>query len=66
MLVPSPAFRSMSLGIMLAVVFVMADTLTLLPALLTKLCSYGYSRTIGAFRVLDADAIRSIYEAANR
>ena len=31
MLVPSPAFRSMSLGIMLAVIFVLAATLTLLP-----------------------------------
>ena len=31
MLVPSPAFRSMSLGIMLAVLFVLAATLTLLP-----------------------------------
>jgi RND superfamily putative drug exporter len=37
MLVPSPAFRSMSLGIMLAVIFVLAATLTLLPAVLTKL-----------------------------
>jgi RND superfamily putative drug exporter len=37
MLVPSPAFRSMSLGIMLSVVFVLAATLTLLPALLAKL-----------------------------
>ncbi|MGC2373064.1 MAG: MMPL family transporter [Solirubrobacteraceae bacterium] len=37
MLVPSPAFRSMSLGIMLAVIFVLASTLTLLPAVLTKL-----------------------------
>ncbi len=37
MLVPSPAFRSMSLGIMLAVIFVLAATLTLLPALLAKL-----------------------------
>src|ERR1039457_811523 len=34
MLVPSPAFRSMSLGIMLAVIFVLAATLTLLPAVL--------------------------------
>ena len=39
MLVPSPAFRSMSLGIMLAVVFVLAATLTLLPAVLAKLGS---------------------------
>jgi putative drug exporter of the RND superfamily len=37
MLVPSPAFRSTSLGIMLAVIFVLAATLTLLPAVLTKL-----------------------------
>jgi putative drug exporter of the RND superfamily len=37
MLVPSPAFRSMSLGIMLAVIFVLAATLTLLPAVLAKL-----------------------------
>jgi putative drug exporter of the RND superfamily len=37
MLVPSPAFRSMSLGIMLAVVFVLAATLTLLPAVLNRL-----------------------------
>ena len=37
MLVPSPAFRSMSLGIMFAVLFVMAASLTLLPAVLAKL-----------------------------
>src|SRR5579859_6836678 len=37
MLVPSPAFRSMSLGIMFAVIFVLAATLTLLPAVLAKL-----------------------------
>src|SRR5512133_947726 len=37
MLVPSPAFRSTSLGIMLSVVFVLAATLTLLPAALAKL-----------------------------
>jgi RND superfamily putative drug exporter len=37
LLVPSPAFRSVSLGIMLAVVFVVAATLTLLPAVLAKL-----------------------------
>ena len=36
MLVPSPAFQSMSLGIMLAVIFVLAATLTLLPAVLAK------------------------------
>jgi RND superfamily putative drug exporter len=37
MLVPSPAVRSMAGGIMLAVVFVLAATLTLLPAVLAKL-----------------------------
>jgi len=37
MLVPSPAFRSMSLGIMLSVLFVLAATLTLLPAALARL-----------------------------
>jgi RND superfamily putative drug exporter len=34
MLVPSPAFRSMALGIMLSVAFVLLATLTLLPAVL--------------------------------
>jgi len=37
MLVPSPAFRSMAAGIMVAVVFILAATLTLLPAVLGKL-----------------------------
>ncbi len=37
MLVPSPAFRSMALGIMLAVIFVLGATLTLLPAVLARL-----------------------------
>ncbi len=37
MLVPSPAFRSMALGVMLSVVFVLAAALTLLPAVLAKL-----------------------------
>jgi RND superfamily putative drug exporter len=37
MLVPSPAFRSMALGIMFSVIFVLAATLTLLPAVLSKL-----------------------------
>ena len=37
MLVPSPAFRSMSLGIMVSVLFVLAATMTLLPAVLSKL-----------------------------
>ncbi len=39
MLVPSPAFRSMALGIMLSVAFVLAATMTLLPAVLAKLGS---------------------------
>lgn len=37
MLVPSPAFRSMALGIMLSVVFILLATLTLLPAVLHAL-----------------------------
>ncbi|MGA9344745.1 MAG: MMPL family transporter [Nocardioidaceae bacterium] len=37
MLVPSPAFRSMAGGIMLAVIFVLGATLTLLPVVLGKL-----------------------------
>ncbi|MCD6016419.1 MAG: family transporter [Solirubrobacterales bacterium] len=37
MLVPSPAFRSVSLGIMLSILFVLAAALTLLPAVLAKL-----------------------------
>jgi RND superfamily putative drug exporter len=39
LLVPSPAFRSVSLGIMLAVVFVLGASLTLLPAVLARLGS---------------------------
>ena len=37
LLVPSPAFRSVAIGIMLSVVFVLAASLTLLPAVLAKL-----------------------------
>jgi RND superfamily putative drug exporter len=37
LLVPSPAFRSVALGIMVSVGFVLAATLTLLPAVLAKL-----------------------------
>jgi RND superfamily putative drug exporter len=37
MLVPSPAFRSMALGIMLSVAFILLATLTLLPAVLGRL-----------------------------
>lgn len=37
LLVPAPAFRTMALGIMLSVVFVLLATLTLLPAVLGRL-----------------------------
>jgi putative drug exporter of the RND superfamily len=37
MLIPSPAFRSVALGIVISVLFVLAATLTLLPAVLAKL-----------------------------
>jgi RND superfamily putative drug exporter len=37
MLVDSPAFRSMAVGIMLSVIFVLGATLTLLPAVLARL-----------------------------
>ncbi len=37
MLVPSPAFRSMALGIMVSVLFVLLATMTLLPAVLARL-----------------------------
>lgn len=37
LLVPSPAFRSMAIGIMLAVIFVLAASLTLLPAILGRI-----------------------------
>ena len=52
MLVPSPAFRSMSLGIMLAVIFVLAATLTLLPAVLGQARPEGRQpvAAVGAFR----------------
>ncbi|MDA3005763.1 MAG: MMPL family transporter [Actinomycetota bacterium] len=39
LIVPSPAFRSMALGIMISVVFILLATLTLLPAVLAKLGS---------------------------
>jgi len=53
LLVPSPAFRSMALGIMLSVVAVLAATLTLLPAVLGRLGSRvdaGRLRLPGASR----------------
>lgn len=37
LLVPSPAFRSMAIGIMLSVIFVLAASMTLLPAVLGKI-----------------------------
>ena len=37
LLVPSPAFRSMAIGIMLSVLFVLAASMTLLPAVLGKI-----------------------------
>ena len=48
LLVPSPAFRSMALGIMLAVIAVLAATLTLLPAVLGRL---GTRINAGAIRL---------------
>lgn len=33
---------------------------------LVEHCSYGYSRSIGTFRALDADAMRAIYKQANK
>ena len=48
LLVPSPAFRSMAFGIMLAVVAVLAATLTLLPAVLGRL---GTRVNAGAIRL---------------
>jgi RND superfamily putative drug exporter len=64
MLVPVPAFRSMSAGIMLAVAFVLAATLTLLPAVLGKLGTrvdagrlrFGSARKQGAVTVASTTA----------
>ena len=36
------------------------------PELLADLCSYGKTRTIGSFKVLDHEAILKIYQKANR
>ena len=56
MLVPSPAFRSMALGIMVAVVFVLLATMTLLPAVLAKLGPRvdRLAREVGALRASTA------------
>jgi RND superfamily putative drug exporter len=56
LLVPSPAFRSMALGIMLAVVAVLAATLTLLPAVLGRL---GTRIDAGRLRLPGRDRQRS-------
>lgn len=52
LLVPSPAFRSMALGIMIAVISVLAATLTLLPAVLGKLGTRIDSGRVRVGRVL--------------
>jgi len=57
MLVPSPAFRSMALGIMISVVFVLPATLTLLPAVLAKL---GAKVDAGALRWVHSGEHRSV------
>ena len=51
LLVPSPAFRSMALGIMLSVIAVLAATLTLLPAVLGRLGRRDRLRTDPAARL---------------
>jgi RND superfamily putative drug exporter len=61
MLVPSPAFRSMALGIMTSVVFILAATLTLLPAALAKL---GHRVDKGALRWVHSGEHRSARFAA--
>jgi len=61
LLVPSPAFRSMSLGIMLSVIAVLAATLTLLPAVLGKLgpkIDSGKIRLPGALDRAEAKAAK--------
>ena len=65
MLVPSPAFRSMSLGIMLAVIFVLAATLTLLPAVLARLGPKvdNLVAAVGAFRRASLGALRRLGRA---
>jgi RND superfamily putative drug exporter len=61
LIVPSPAFRSMALGIMLSVIAVLAATLTLLPAVLGRLgprIDAGRIRLPGAARRAQARADR--------
>ena len=66
MLVPSPAFRSMSLGIMLAVIFVLAATLTLLPAVLGQARPEGRQAraAVGALRRAPLRPLRRLGRAA--
>ena len=66
MLVPSPAFRSMALGIMLAVIFVLAATLTLLPAVLGQARPAGRQAlaAVGALRRAPLAALRRLGRAA--
>ena len=61
LIVPSPAFRSMALGIMLSVIAVLAATLTLLPAVLGKL-----GRRIDAGRIRPPGAARRAQARADR
>ena len=66
MLVPSPAFRSMALGIMVSVVFVLAAALTLLPAVLGWLGSARRPTlaALGALRRAPLAALRRLGRAA--
>jgi RND superfamily putative drug exporter len=67
LIVPSPAFRSMALGIMLSVIAVLGATLTLLPAVLGKLgprIDAGRIRLPGAVRRAQARADRRAVAAA--
>ncbi len=61
LIVPSPAFRSMALGIMMSVVAVLAATLTLLPAVLGTL-----GRRIDAGRIRPPGAARRAQTRADR
>ena len=61
LLVPSPAFRSMALGIMLSVIAVLSATMTLLPAVLARLgrrVDRGRMRLPGALDRAEARAER--------
>ena len=67
LLVPSPAFRSMALGIMLSVVAVLAATLTLLPAVLGRLgmrIDSGRVRLPGALDRAEARAAKRAAQSA--